>query len=145
MKRAMNTILFVDDNRNIREFCRRELEDEGYRVVVASDGAEAVRLTERLLPDLVVLDIFMPHVDGFEAAARIRAIRNDLPLILFTSYDDACVENEKSRYATACVEKSEDLTELKNVILSALRARRQGRAYQVGLPPRARDASVPAC
>lgn len=140
----MTTVLFVDDNRNIREYCRRELEEEGYCVLVAGDGAEAVSLAERLLPDVVVLDICMPRVDGLEAAARIRASHVDIPLILFTSYDDACVEDDKSRFATACVEKNEDLTELKHVIVSALRAQRQGVPYQVGLPPRALDSTASA-
>jgi CheY-like chemotaxis protein len=131
----MTTILFVDDNRNIREYCRRELEEEGYCAVVARDGGEALELIDSLPPDLVVLDICMPGMDGLEAAARIRAAQRDLPIILFTSYDDACIRDERSSCATACVEKREDLTELKNVIVASLRSRRQSRPYRLGLAP----------
>ena len=136
-------ILFVDDNRNIREYCKRELEDEGYCVVVARDGGEALRLIDRHPPDLVVLDICMPGIDGLEAAARLRATHRDLPIILFTSYDDACTRDKRSSCATACVEKREDLTELKNVIVASLRSRRQSQPYRLGLAPAEFSASTP--
>lgn len=133
----MATILFADDNRNVREYCRRELEDEGYQVAVASDGAEAVRLTDRLGPDLVILDICMPVTDGLEAAGKIKATRPHVPVIFFTSFDDVCTRDQRSCYATACVEKREDLTELKSVVAAALRSRRESQPYRVGLPPAA--------
>ena len=133
----MTTLLLADDNRNIREYCKRELEDDGYRVVVASDGSEALRLTNCHRPDLVILDIFMPGIDGLEAITRIRITQPDLPVILFTSFADVCTQDERAWSATACVEKCEDLRELKNVVAAALRARRQGQPYRVGLPPAA--------
>ena len=138
----MTMILFVDDNPNIREYCKRELDDEGYCAVVARDGGEALRLIDRLPPDLVVLDICMPGIDGLEAAARIRATHRDLPIIFFTSYDDACTRDKRSSYATACVEKRADLTELKNVIGASLRSRRQGQPYRQGLAPAALSAGT---
>lgn len=140
----MTTILFVDDNQNVREYCRHELEEEGYCVVVARDGREALWLVGRFPPDLVILDICMPGIDGLEAAARIRADQGDLPIIFFTSYDFACTQDERSRCATACVEKQENLTELKNVIAAALRSRRQGLSYRLGLPPAALGAATTA-
>ena len=131
----MLTVLFADDNKNIREFCRRELEDEGYRVVVARDGAEAIRLTLRDSPDLVILDICMPGVNGLEAIERIKAIRPDVPVVFFTSFDDVCARDERCRHASACVEKSGDLRELKHVVNAALSSRRQNQPYRLGLPP----------
>ncbi|MBN1909235.1 MAG: response regulator [Pirellulales bacterium] len=138
---TMTTILFADDNPNIREICRRELEDEGYSVPVARNGDEAVRLTDKLEPDLVVLDICMPGISGLQALARIRKRNPSLPVILFTSFDDACIDDPRARLATACVEKSEDLSTLKKTIGAALRSRRENRPYRVGLPsaPRAPD------
>ncbi|HUT89312.1 MAG TPA: response regulator [Thermoguttaceae bacterium] len=131
----MTTILFADDNPNIREYCRRELEEEGYRVVVVGNGAEALRLTRYLEPDLLVLDVCMPVLDGLEAVDRIKSLRPELPVILFTSFDDLCVRNNRSCCATACVEKREDLSELKQVIAAALTAHRLKRPYRLGLPP----------
>jgi len=131
----MLTVLFADDSKNIRELCSRELQDEGYRVVVARDGAEALRLTTRLSPDLVILDICMPGMDGLEAIEQIKTVQPDVPVIFFTSFDDVCVQDERSRHATACVEKREDLRELKHVVNAALSSCRQNQTYRLGLPP----------
>ena len=131
----MQTILLADDNKNIREYCRRELEDDGYRVVLACDGSEALRLTSRLRPDLIILDICMPGVDGLEALDGIRATQPDVPVVFFTSFEDVCSRDERARYATACVEKREDLSELKRVVAAALTWQRHERPYRVGLPP----------
>jgi CheY-like chemotaxis protein len=131
----MLTLLLADDDKNIREYCRRELEDEGYRVLVACDGAEAVHLTRRQSPDLVILDIRMPGVDGLEAAQRIKALKPNAPIVFFTSFDDLCLDDERSCHAAACVEKREDLTQLKQVINAALSSRHQHQPYRLGLPP----------
>jgi CheY-like chemotaxis protein len=131
----MAMILIADDNRNIREYCRGELEDEGYQVVVAQDGGEAVRLTSRLRPQLVVLDMCMPGVDGLEALARIKRIEPELPVIFFTSFDDACLPDDRACDATACVETRADLTELKRVVAAALQSRWQNQSYRLGLSP----------
>ena len=65
-------ILVVDDDPDIARFVEVNLRSVGYDVVVASDGEEALRRAEELLPDLVLLDVMMPRVDGFEVAQRIR-------------------------------------------------------------------------
>jgi CheY-like chemotaxis protein len=131
----MTKVLLVDDNRNIREFCRRELEDEGYQVSVARDGREALELKEGLRPDVFVLDICMPGMSGLETVKRIRAEQPDVPVILFTAFDEACARDERARGATACVAKHADLSELKRVIAASLRSAREHRPYRVGLPP----------
>ena len=137
----MANILLADDNWSIREYCRRELEEEGHRVAVARNGAEAVRLTDWLRPDLVILDINMPGMDGLEAVGRIRNIEAGLPVVFFTAFDDACAQDERACRATACVEKQEDLTELKRVVADALWARRRSQPYRLGLPPAVLGAS----
>ncbi len=58
----------------------------------------------------------MPGIDGLEVVTRIRATQGDLPVILFTSFDDVCARDERAWSATACVEKREDLSELKKVV-----------------------------
>ncbi|MBN2292776.1 MAG: response regulator [Pirellulales bacterium] len=133
----MATILLADDCKNIREYCRREFEEEGYRVVVARDGGEALRMMSHAEPDLVILDIFMPGLNGLETISRIHTVHPDLAVIFFTSFDDACVRDKRSEFAAACVEKRGDLSELKKVVASVLRSKRQGQSYhRLGLPTR---------
>lgn len=61
-----STILVVDDDPPIRVMLRRMLEDEGYDVALAADGLEALSYCERQMPDMVLLDIGMPYMDGYE-------------------------------------------------------------------------------
>jgi len=129
------TILFADDNRNIRDFCRRELEEEGYRVIAAGDGAEAVRLADSQAPDLVVLDVRMPGVSGLEAMTRIRAANPHMPVVFFTSNANFCAPDQQLGAATACVEKCEDLTELKHAIQMLLRTRQHNSSAIGGCRP----------
>ena len=82
----MKTILLADDNKNIREFCKRELEDEGYRVLLARDGREAAQIVQSEPLDLAILDLNMPVVNGWEAAERIRAADPRVPIMFFTAY-----------------------------------------------------------
>jgi len=80
----MTTIVLADDKKNIREFCKQELEDEGYRVILARDGREAIKLVRKERPDLVVLDLCMPRLGGLDAIGPIWAIAPEVPIILFT-------------------------------------------------------------
>ena len=131
----MPTVLIADDNQNIREFCRSELEEEGYRVLTARDGDEAVDLANQSVPDVIVLDICMPRVTGLEALTLIRRQHPNLGVILFTAYEDACLYDERAMTATACVAKNPDLSELKQVISSVLKSSRENTAYRIGLAP----------
>jgi len=131
----MKTILLADDHKNIREFCRQELEDEGYRVLLARDGQEAVDLVGQEHPDVAVLDICMPQGNGLEAIERIRQIAPALPVVFFTAHDEACLEDRRSRWAVACVEKCEDLSELKRVIGRLVSSEKASSALSLGLPP----------
>jgi two-component system response regulator MprA len=130
----MKTILFVDDNRNIREFCRRELEAEGYRVSLAADGGEAIRAVHREMPDAIVLDLRMPGMGGLDAIEQIRESAPGVPVIFFTANDEDCLTDRRSRLATACVEKSEDLTELKRALCRVSTLRHEEETLRVGLP-----------
>jgi CheY-like chemotaxis protein len=131
----MKTILFADDDRAVREFCRRLLEDEGYRVVLAQDGVEAIALLESANPDVAVLDIHMPRKGGLETVEHISVSGRNIPVILFTANDDMCVHDPRARLAMACVEKSFDLTELKLALVRILAATKAECAFPVGLPP----------
>jgi DNA-binding response OmpR family regulator len=71
--RPAGRILVVDDDRNVRDVVRRYLERAGYAVLVAGDGEEALRLIDAGAPDLVVLDLMLPGIDGLEVCRRLRA------------------------------------------------------------------------
>jgi CheY-like chemotaxis protein len=131
----MKTILFADDNKNIREYCRRELEYEGYRVLLAGDGTEVLAAMRDERPDLVILDVCMPRMNGLETLEAIRSICPGIPIVFFTSFDDECARDRRGCLATACVEKCADLTELKRVIVKAMHSQANRKTYRVGLPP----------
>jgi len=82
MKEA--TVLVVDDDPRILRFVRTELEAAGFHVLTAQDGAAALKVVETENPDLMVLDILMPVMDGFETLERIRRI-STLPVIILTA------------------------------------------------------------
>jgi DNA-binding response OmpR family regulator len=84
---SKETILVVDDETNIIELARMYLEAEGYLVVTAADGHEALSQVETALPALVVLDLMLPDLDGWEVCRRVRA-QSDLPIIMLTARSD---------------------------------------------------------
>lgn len=77
-------ILLVDDEEAILDVCRRYLEAEGYTVSVAADGDEALKIWRKKQPDLIVLDIMMPNIDGWKVAETIRMM-DDVPIIMLTA------------------------------------------------------------
>ena len=81
------TILVVDDSVTVRKVTSRFLEREGFKAVVAKDGVDAIEILQELMPDLILLDIEMPRMDGFEVATQIRHDRRlkHLPIIMITS------------------------------------------------------------
>jgi DNA-binding response OmpR family regulator len=115
----MTKLLVVDDEKNLRALYQSELGQEGYEVIVAHDGKEALSMIEQEKPDLIVLDIRMPGIDGLETMARILAKDNRLPVILNSAYS-AYRESFLSWSADAYVIKSSDLTELKAKIRQVL-------------------------
>ncbi|MFD4718578.1 response regulator transcription factor [Streptomyces sp. NPDC058423] len=80
-------ILVVDDEPAVREALQRSLAFEGYAVEVAADGADALAKVESYRPDLVVLDIQMPRMDGLTAARRLRSAGSTLPILMLTARD----------------------------------------------------------
>ncbi|MCE3201379.1 response regulator transcription factor [Paenibacillus sonchi] len=80
----MPKVLVVDDDANIRELVRLYLEDEGIEVVQKGNGAEALEYAENHPPDLVVLDIMMPGMDGWALCARLREL-GDMPMLMITA------------------------------------------------------------
>lgn len=83
----MSRILIADDEQSIREILRIYLENEGYEVVEAEDGADALRKVEYEKPDLVLLDIMMPILDGIEVCRQVRK-HHTIPIIMATAKDE---------------------------------------------------------
>ena len=86
----MSTLLIVDDNASARETLLAMLELEGYQIEMAKDGFQALQILQKVQPDLILLDVMMPGMDGFEVCRRIRATPQlaEVPIILLTALDD---------------------------------------------------------
>ncbi|QBX55628.1 response regulator transcription factor [Nocardioides seonyuensis] len=80
-------VLVVDDDRAVRDSLRRSLEFNGYTVLQASDGAEALIAVGSEHPDVIVMDVMMPRLDGIEATRALRAGGNDVPVLVLTARD----------------------------------------------------------
>jgi two-component system OmpR family response regulator len=80
-------VLVVDDERNIAEVVAMALRYQGFEVEMAGDGAGALAAVDSFRPDLVVLDIMLPDIEGFEVARRLRGRRNDVPIVFLTARD----------------------------------------------------------
>jgi len=81
------TILLVDDEESVQKLLTYPLERDGYRVVQARDGDEALRRFDAETVDLVVLDVMLPRLDGLEVCKRLRA-RSSVPIVMLTARDD---------------------------------------------------------
>lgn len=116
---SMREILVVDDEEDIRLLYQEELQEAGYRVSVAADGAEALRMVKQSRPDLMTIDIKMPEMDGIELLRRVREIHRDLPIIICTAYGH--FRQDFGTWASdAYLTKSSDLMELKEKIRELL-------------------------
>ena len=80
-------ILVVDDDQAVRESLRRSLIFNGYTVVLATDGEEALKLIAEERPDLAILDVMMPKKDGLDVCRELRSHGDDLPILLLTARD----------------------------------------------------------
>ncbi len=80
-------VLLVDDDREVADYVRRELEEESFSVVVAHDGATALRLAETSAFDILVLDVMMPFMDGLQLTRNLRRQNILAPILLLTGRD----------------------------------------------------------
>lgn len=83
----MFTILVVEDNADMRELFCTVLTDYGYRAIGALDGADALSIMERNYIDLIVADLMMPNMDGFELTSALREAHCELPILIVTAKD----------------------------------------------------------
>ena len=115
----MTTILLVEDDKNQRLLYEQELRHESYEVVTASNGKEALEKVQEKLPDIVIMDINMPKMDGIEAMGRILGKNKEIPVIINTAYSNY-KDSFMSWAADAYIVKTSDLSELKEKIKEVL-------------------------
>ena len=120
---ARKKILVVDDSGTARMIEQMALGRSAYDVVQAKDGAEAVQVAKRELPDLILMDVMMPNMDGFTACAHIRAQEETkaIPVIMVTTRGEAVnvetgYRNGCNDYVTKPVNTLELLTKVKSLI-----------------------------
>ena len=77
-------VLVVDDDETVRDVVRRYLERDGHEVIVTGDGESALQLVARQVPDLIVLDLMLPGIDGLEVCRRLRQ-RHSVPIVMLTA------------------------------------------------------------
>lgn len=90
------TIMIVDDYDDIRAILKRWLEDAGYNVIEATNGSEAIKKAERERPELILMDLALPEIDGFAAAVQIRshADLHEVPIIAISAYGQLGVDDK---------------------------------------------------
>ncbi|MGQ9695241.1 MAG: response regulator [Thermodesulfobacteriota bacterium] len=120
----MEKILCVDDDLSLLRLYQEELAEEGYKVILARDGKEALAKFEKEKPDLVIMDIRMPLMDGIEALTTMLGKNRQIPVILNTAYPQYR-ENFMTWGAEAYIIKSSDLSELKQTIKEVLTKRKK--------------------
>ena len=145
----MKTILIVDDERHIVDLLRLYLEKEGYAVVAAGDGEEALVLHARHDPSLVILDLMLPKVDGFDVCRELRR-RGDTPIIMLTARSDDVdavvgLELGADDYVTKPFNPRALVARVRAVLRRTDVTSRGGRPIEVGdlrIDPRRREAHI---
>lgn len=115
----MGRILVVDGNDSHRHLCELGLKDEGYEVITVRNGWAALLEVKTRMPDVVVLDIIIPGMDGIELLNKLISMNRKLPIIIHTLTDDFR-DNFMTWCADAYITKSSDLIELKDKIRELL-------------------------
>lgn len=115
MSDKKNKILLVDDEESIHILYKEELEEEGYEVESVLDGEAALKSFEEYKPDLVILDINMPGMDGIEVLRRMKQNRPQVPVILSSAYPE--YKQDLGSWASDdYIVKSFNLDDLKNSV-----------------------------
>ena len=145
----MKTILVVDDERNIVDLVRLYLEKEGFAVAAAYDGEEGLALHARHDPDLVILDLMLPKIDGLDVCREIRR-RGDTPVLMLTARSDDVdaivgLELGADDYVTKPFNPRALVARVKAILRRTETTRRGGRPMEVGslrIDPHRREATV---
>jgi DNA-binding response OmpR family regulator len=119
----MSRILFADSEPHIRRLFLEELQDEGYEVEVAGNGAGVVRLVDAFKPDVVILDVLLPDMSGVETGRMVKGTNKDTRVIFYSH----CIppRDPASLGGDAYVVKSHDLARLKEAVRRLLPVKAQ--------------------
>lgn len=126
----MKTILIVENDKNQLLLYEYELSLEGYNIITAKDGYEALKKVKERFPDLVIMDIILPRMDGVELMGRILSELKNIPIIINTAYG-GYKDNFMMWSADAYIIKSSDLSELKNKVNELLGENRMQNTLKV--------------
>ncbi|HYG78530.1 MAG TPA: response regulator [Planctomycetota bacterium] len=115
----MARILLIEDQPNQRQLYQEELIDEGYEVIAAASGAAGLELYQQYPPDLVIVDILLPGLNGIEVIEKLLTLNPQVPIIVHSAYSSPS-HDFITWFARAYVVKSGDLQELKTEVRKAL-------------------------
>lgn len=146
---GQQTVLVVNDEKHIIDLARMYLEREGFTVEEALDGAQALRKIRSLNPALVVLDLMLPEVDGWEVCRRTR-VDSDVPIIMLTARSDDVdrivgLELGADDYLTKPFNPRELVARVKAILRRYERSLRPGKALHLGdltIDPSSREATL---
>lgn len=142
----MTRVLVVDDEESIRNMMRMNLELDGYEVLTARDGADALEQFEQKPPEVVLLDVRMPGMDGVEVLGRMKALNPDVEVIIITGHGDMdmaieCLRKQASNFLTKPV--GEELLSLSlKRSLEKIALKRKLKQYTLNLETLVREANV---
>jgi Response regulator containing CheY-like receiver, AAA-type ATPase, and DNA-binding domains len=115
------TLLIADRNHNIREFLQRELITDGYRVLLACDGRQVLKIIENETPDLLIIDLDIPYADELRVFERLQDAHQVIPVLVHTLPSGETINAFIQRAAGFVEKDGNNITNLKDTITQVLR------------------------
>lgn len=110
-------ILIVDDQKGVRRLLEELFKKEGWEVRSAGDGLEAIQKVEELVPDLILMDVKMPNMNGLEATHEIMERNSGIPIIMMTAYGEIeVVKQALDAGVKRCISKPFDIMALRDMV-----------------------------
>lgn len=123
MDKSAKKILVVDDEPDLRDVLATLLNQEGYQILTANDGKMALESAKKNIPDLILMDVMMPKMNGFQALEKLKKekLTMDIPVIMVTAKsDDKDIQEGISHFADKYITKPYDLKKLLNEVEKTL-------------------------